>query len=360
MSKVAFLSDIHFGARGDSELFFNATKKFLRNVFFPTLIEKDITQVFLLGDIWDKRKIINISILRQVLGEFFDKLRDLNIQVYMIYGNHCVYYKNTNEVNSIDFLGKTYSNIQVIPTTAIVEVHGVKFGLVSWINPSNKTEKLRWIQSCKADMLLGHFEISNMHLPDGTEYTDGLDRSLFSRFEYVVSGHYHNRTFDGKIYYLGSPIEFTWGDYGMKKGLTLFDCSSRTFEFIENAETVHEKIVYDEKAINVLTFPYERYFEKIVAVFIPSFMKINTSQYNIFIESLGAQCYSLDIKELNSDFVDLNVSAEDSLGLTDTRVLIDSYVDTALSANANVVIDDLRTYVKGLYKAALNSDGNLA
>jgi DNA repair exonuclease SbcCD nuclease subunit len=358
MAKIALISDIHFGVRGDSDLFFNNTLKFLHDEFFPRLLGSGIKEVFILGDIWDKRKIINIHTLHRTLSEFFDRLHILGIKTYIIYGNHDTYFKNTNEVNSISGILGRYDNIQIIPKYEVIELYGMKIGMVSWINPSNREEKLQWIANCNADVLMGHFEIQNMNLPDGLVYEHGVDKNIFSRFEYVISGHYHTKTFDGKIYYLGSPVEFTWGDYGVKKGFTLFNTVDRSFEFVPNPYTIHEKITYDEKSINVLTFPYERYAGKIVTVYIPSYFRINTNQFNIFLDSLSVQCYSLDTREVDSEFADLSVVSTVE-GMSDTKTLISSYVDTVFSETTNLDPEELKSYVFSLHKTALSMSGSL-
>ena len=42
---------------------------------------------------------------------YFNRLRDMNITVHTIVGNHTAYYKNTNDVNTIQLLLKEYKNI---------------------------------------------------------------------------------------------------------------------------------------------------------------------------------------------------------------------------------------------------------
>lgn len=354
--KIALLSDIHLGARGDSELFFNATLKFFEEDFFPRLIQEGITQVFLLGDIWDKRKIINIFTLQRTLEEIFDRFESQGIQVTAILGNHDVYYKNTNDVNSIKSLLDRYPNVRIIQKYEVMEIYGINFGFVSWLNPSDYDEKLRWIASCNAEILMGHFEIKNLQLPDGTEYSDGLEQNVFNRFEYVVSGHYHVRTFvGGKFYYLGSPVEHTWNDCGVKKGFTIFDCQTRTFEFVPNSRTMHEKIFYEDGVTPLLTFPYHEYAGKIVAVYIPSFLSVNVSQYNLFLDSLSAHCYSLETREYDgTDSSSVASLQETSPEMGDTRTLIDSYITTVFSELEQQ--EELRSYVRSLQNAALSME----
>jgi DNA repair exonuclease SbcCD nuclease subunit len=54
--KVAIITDQHFGARNDSNVFLDFFQKFYDNVFFPKLIEEKIDTVLILGDTFDRRK----------------------------------------------------------------------------------------------------------------------------------------------------------------------------------------------------------------------------------------------------------------------------------------------------------------
>ena len=112
--KVAIITDQHFGARNDSIAFLDFFQKFYDNTFFTVLDDNDISTVLILGDTFDRRKYVNFYALQRVKEMFFDKLRERNIQVHMLAGNHDTYYKNTNDVNSPDLLLKEYTNINII------------------------------------------------------------------------------------------------------------------------------------------------------------------------------------------------------------------------------------------------------
>ena len=59
--KIALLTDTHFGARNDSLLFLDFFRKFYENIFFPTLKERDITDVIHLGDVVDRHDTDNVD-----------------------------------------------------------------------------------------------------------------------------------------------------------------------------------------------------------------------------------------------------------------------------------------------------------
>ena len=57
--KVAIITDMHLGVRGDSKVFLDHQEKFFNEVFFPHLDEHNIKTVLDLGDTFDRRKYIN-------------------------------------------------------------------------------------------------------------------------------------------------------------------------------------------------------------------------------------------------------------------------------------------------------------
>ena len=120
--KIALITDQHFGARNDSTHFLDFFEKFYRDVFFPTLEKEGIDTVLILGDTFDRRKYMNFYSLKRTKEMFFDVLADRHINVHMLAGNHDTYFKNTNDVNSVDLLLREYSNISVIDNPKTISV----------------------------------------------------------------------------------------------------------------------------------------------------------------------------------------------------------------------------------------------
>jgi hypothetical protein len=151
-------------------------------------------------------------------------------------------------------------------------------------------------------------------------------------------------------------VEFTWNDYSIKKGFLVLDLNNRELEFIENQKTIHEKIFYDEKTVGILTFPYQKYKNKIVAVYIKSFLKINSNQYNIFLENLSDHVYSIETKEIDAGFSEIDSSLDDSgIDISDTKKLICFYVNSVFEGNSNTNLVDISGYINSLYNSALLS-----
>ena len=102
--KIALITDTHFGARNDSQIFTDHFMKFYNDIFFPYLEENDIKTLIHLGDLVDRRKYINYVTLNSIRRDFIFRLGDMGVDTHIIIGNHDTYYKNTNRINAVQEL----------------------------------------------------------------------------------------------------------------------------------------------------------------------------------------------------------------------------------------------------------------
>lgn len=284
--KIAIVSDTHYGVRSDNVNFLDNTKKFLDNVFFPYIDQNSISAVVHLGDLVDRRKYININTATRLRVDFLDKLYQRNLDVHFIVGNHDTFYKDTNEVNALKELVKNaYSSFKTYTKHAeCVNFDGVPILFIPWICDDNREQILNEIQTASAQIAMGHLEIQGFEMFRGSVVSHGQDRSIFSRFDIVMSGHFHHRSSDGHIFYLGSHGEFTWSDYDDPRGFHVFDTATRSLTFIENPYRMFKKIWYDEEAKEELDL--SEYKDCIVKVIIQN--KTDLYEFDKFIEKLEA------------------------------------------------------------------------
>ena len=109
--KIALITDTHWGARNDSVIFSDYFSKFYDNVFFPYIDDHNIKTCIHLGDVVDRRKYINFKTANDLRENFVERLWEMNVDTHMIVGNHDIYYKNTNQVNSLTELFSTADHI---------------------------------------------------------------------------------------------------------------------------------------------------------------------------------------------------------------------------------------------------------
>jgi DNA repair exonuclease SbcCD nuclease subunit len=352
--KVAIITDIHFGARNDSVAFLDFYEKFYDNVFFPNLDAAGINTVLVLGDTFDRRKYVNFYALDRAKKMFFDKLAAKNIQVHMIAGNHDTYFKNTNEVNSPDLLLREYDNINIIDSPQTIHLNyedtSSDVVFVPWICPDNFDACMTEMKNTSAQICMGHFEIAGFAMYRGMESHEGLDKTIFNKFDMVFSGHYHHRNNDGHIYYLGNPYELTWQDYNDPRGFHLFDLATRQLTFIENPYKMFTRIEYDDGAMDPDTFDLDAVEQKFVKLVIVS--KTDYYKFDKFMARLyNKNPYEVKIIEDFSEFTEGTVS--DDINLEDTLDVLNDYID---SVETDLDKENVKKFMKSLYTEAINME----
>jgi DNA repair exonuclease SbcCD nuclease subunit len=352
--KIALITDQHFGARNDSSLFLDFYEKFYNEVFFPKLEESGIDTVLILGDTFDRRKYINFHSLKRTKEMFFDKLSEKNIKVYMLAGNHDTYFKNTNDVNSIDLVLREYQNVVVLDKPANIQLKsGTPICMIPWICAENYDECMDVIKKSKADVCCGHFEIAGFAMHRGMPSEEGLNRSIFRKFDYTFSGHYHHRSDADGIYYLGNPYELTWQDYNDTRGFHLFDPESKELEFVPNPFTMFVRLVYDDKAETILDIASKElssYTGKYIKVVVVN--KTNPYAFDQFMNRL----YDVGPADITivEDSLDLPDGDDDDKidEAEDTITIINKYVDAL--ENDGIDNSKLKSMMRELYVEALN------
>jgi DNA repair exonuclease SbcCD nuclease subunit len=348
--KVAIITDQHFGARNDSLVFLDFFDKFYTNIFFPTIDEHQIDTVLILGDTFDRRKYVNFFSLQRAREMFFDKLCDRGISVHMLAGNHDTYYKNTNEVNSPDLLLQEYGNINVISEPETIYVGGIPICMVPWICADNYQTSIDVMRDTKADLCMGHFEISGFSMYRGMESHGGLSKEIFDKFDLVFSGHYHHRSNNDHIHYLGNPYELTWQDYNDPRGFHLFDLDTRELQFIQNYYTMFSRIEYDDKdaePVDLDALDLKDMYVRLIVI-----NKTDYYKFDKFIQKLyNKGCNEIKIIEDLSEFEEGEVGEE--IDLEDTLSVLSHFID---SIETDSDKEEIKTFMKSLYTEAINAE----
>ena len=349
--KVALVTDLHFGARNDNLKVAAHQKKFYDEVFFPYLKEHNIKEIIDLGDTFDRRKYISFTSLKAAKAMFFDPLKENNIKTHMIVGNHDTVYKNTNELNSIYLLLQEYDNIIEYENPTEIQIDGLDILLLPWINLGNQQETFDLMKRTKAQVVMSHLELKGFEFMRGHIMHDGMDHKIFEKFDLVYSGHYHHKSTEGNITYLGCPYEMTWQDYQDEKGFHIFDTETRELTRVVNPFNMFHKLWYDDQEMDFETIAntdFEQYKDSFVKVIIKN--KTNPYLFDSYIERLEKH----DLVNLQIVEDHLNLDLEDTEDIIneaeDTVTILDKYVD-GLEINANK--DKVKTVMRELYNEAL-------
>lgn len=288
--KVCIISDQHFGARKGSKFLHDYFKKFYNEVFFPYLKDNDIKVVIDMGDTFDNRRNIDLWSLEWAKENYYNKLRDLGITVHTIVGNHTAYYKNTNSVNSVNLLLSEYKNVIVYSEATEVKLDKLKVLFVPWINQENDQTTRKLIKKTSCKCVMGHLELNGFRAHRGHVMEDGMGCELFEKFERVYSGHYHTRSDNGKIFYLGNPYEMYWNDVNDTRGFHIFDTETLDHTPINNPFKLFYNIYYEDTPHQM--FDAAEYENKIVKIIVRK--KSNIKSFEKFVDKL----YSSGIQEL--------------------------------------------------------------
>ena len=352
--KLIILGDCHFGMRGDSLEFHNYYKRFYQEVLFPYVVKNNITTIFQMGDLFDRRKFINFNTLYLSRQYFFNTIKELGIQFHTILGNHDIYYKNVLEVNSSQMLLKDYDNIIVYDEPNKVVFDGVDVDVIPWICADNEMEIKKFIENSTSQICFGHFEIAGFEMDKGNVCHEGLDKSILKRYDIVLSGHFHHKSSDGQITYVGTPGEMTWTDYNDPRGFHVFDTETREMEFIQNPYRMFYKISYDDTVSDFefwKSFDYNALKETYVKVIVVN--KQNPYLFDNVIDNL----YKAGVSDISivEDFTDNSVENDDELvnQAEDTMTILGKYID---NLTLNVDNDKLKALMREVYVEALTTE----
>jgi DNA repair exonuclease SbcCD nuclease subunit len=321
--KVAIITDQHFGARKNSKLFHDYFLKFYNDIFFPTLEQYGITTVIDMGDTFDSRKGIDFSALSWAKNNYYDKLQAMGVTVHTIVGNHTAYYKNTNEVNAVDLLLREYENVTVYSEPTEVQLNNLKVFLIPWINQDNQEKTIRMIKSTQAKVAMGHLELQGFRVNRSIVMEHGLEADLFKNFKRVFSGHYHTRSDNNTVFYLGNPYEIYWNDLNDTRGFHIFDTETLEHTPINNPHKMYYSIYYEDT--NYQTFDTREYENKIVKVVVRN--KTDTKQFEKFIDKL----YASNVAELKvvENFEIHGTEEFEAFESEDTLSILDRYIQEA-------------------------------
>lgn len=344
MAQIAVVTDLHFGARSDDEMFIANHLRFLNEVLFPEIERRGIKHLLNLGDTWDKRKIHNIRTFGIFREAFFNRIEQMGLQAYFLIGNHDIYYKNTNAVNSVAEFAN--ANIHIVNEFEDITIAGTTFGMMSWINNENLERAVEFATSTsKASIICGHFETIGFEVLKGVKCEHGIEASLFERFNRVWSGHFHIPSKQGNFEYIGNPFELTWSDYNTRKGFMIYDTESDTVEYIANPFKMFAVIKYKDD----IQVDFTQYTDKLVRVYIQG----QTVALTDFINTLQAHAYKVEV-------IDETVVSVDDIAVT-TVENIDANNDTLSKLKTivgameltSVDTNKLTTMVEDLYTNAM-------
>lgn len=212
--KLLLVTDTHLGINHSSELYHDVVYKLFKEIK-EFCQRENIGTVVHLGDFFHERRSLNTktqSVAHKIASLFNDKLC-----MYIVLGNHDIYYKTKLDPTSLDIF-KNYPHIEIIKTIK----HLTKdITLVPWSLLPNR----------RRGYVFGHFEFTGFKMNTNYICEIGLDPTKWSDFEHIYSGHFHWPSTRKNITYLGSSYPQTFHDVDSPRGYHIWEDGK--LDFIE-------------------------------------------------------------------------------------------------------------------------------
>lgn len=228
LTKGAALTDIHFGARGNSAQHNQDCLDYL-DWFCGNVVQYNCDFVVFLGDWFENRNALNVSTLHySYMGA--KKLNDLNIPVYFIIGNHDLYHRHNREVHSTIFMSEFDHFKLITEPTVIPDIHGSAL-LCPYMFHDEYPDLLKFN---KTPIWYGHFEFQNFIVTGtGIRMPSGPNPDHFNKPKFIFSGHFHKRQRGNNIIYIGNTFPTSFGDANdFERGMMIFDHVNQVPEFL--------------------------------------------------------------------------------------------------------------------------------
>jgi len=230
-NNIFLISDLHFGVRANSLEWLQNQLDFFYKIYIPYLKEnkKDGDILFILGDWFDNRQLLDINVMNKSIDLIFD-LADI-IPTYFLTGNHDIYKKHDTDVNSLAAF-RFIPNVTIYETPQIITNGKSKILVLPWVGNPEKEEMYAKANPC--DYVFAHADIMGLKYDNGRQIVKGAKLRGVKGIKKVISGHVHKRQELKDAIYLGSPYSTKRSDIGNKKGYYIFFPEKNKIDFIQN------------------------------------------------------------------------------------------------------------------------------
>ena len=296
MKKSLIISDLHIGTKTDAH-YVKYQMNFFKRIQ-EVIMEHDIDRLIVAGDTNDKQQVSN-NMINHFFRTAFKNISEMVQETIVVVGNHDLYYKNSNEISSLDNI---YQDGQTIVQTEALFLDNILF--VPWINPKMKDGMDRLVakHNKKGNILIGHLELSGFSMNDSVICeTSQLNSSSFNKYDMVLSGHFHKPSQQKNVRYLGASLHIDKKYIGDSfYHILTEDDGKYSIEAIKNEVNLFKKIKVDAD-LNLRDI--RKLFENIQDMIIEVFIDSDDLKYVKKIEDViyGNRPYSVEVSLKNNE-----------------------------------------------------------
>jgi DNA repair exonuclease SbcCD nuclease subunit len=331
IKRVWMITDTHFGVRSNSREWMDIIEEFFDKQFIP-LLQREYRPGDILvhcGDTFDSRQSINLYVMNKAMN-IMEQLANI-MPVYSIVGNHDIFMKYSNDVNSMKIF-KHLENFTVYeqPHVLVSRETGKRLFFLPWVEDHEELTKIVRDPANSADVMFCHADVSGISFNRYVKTEEGTDIEAFSGYHRVYSGHIHYAQKHRNVRMLGTPYELTRSDMGNTKAVWRLDLET-------DEEVCFENVVSPKFLKYRLEWVMEKSIEELQELFYNNFVDILvTPQWSLkfpfsqFVEKFNGyrRINHVIITEEDSAAAE---GAEDADGLTQEislLTMIDNYIDS--------------------------------
>lgn len=146
MSKILVIGDTHLGLGYPNSVdkWFKVSQEYFEEFLFP-LLKKELTEDDIIvhcGDLFDNRNIVPINILNYAQS-ILERMSQI-CPVHIIIGNHDLYTKSANDVNTIK-LYKYIPNVTVYEQPEKIDFMGKSILMLPWVE--RRKDQIEYLKS---------------------------------------------------------------------------------------------------------------------------------------------------------------------------------------------------------------------
>lgn len=251
-----FVGDTHIGCRNGSHHMRQFILNYLRNKVIAYAKQHGIKHIVQTGDLTDRRSSLYARDYYMIRDPLSTELAQAGVTLHTIPGNHDIALSDSVELSWTQ-MAEDISNgcIVNINHAGTYTVGGVRVCFIPWVCETNVEKIKAAVEASDAEVCVGHFEFEGFPMYQNSICERGsIGVEIFRKFKQVISGHFHTRSENGNIRYIGAPYHLNWQDYadGLNRGFEVMYKDSETgelsFEFVRNEESdsVFRIFVYDQ------------------------------------------------------------------------------------------------------------------
>tara|TARA_A100001388_G_C28727030_1_gene479489 strand:+ start:156 stop:1130 length:975 start_codon:yes stop_codon:yes gene_type:complete len=159
-----------------------------------------------LGDWHHHRSATNVSTMNYTVSNM-ERLGQAFEKVYVIMGNHDLFYREKREINSMEFI-RNIPNIHLVNEWIVED----DVAIIPWI----VGDEWKTIEKMKQQYVFGHFELPYFKMNAMVDMPDvgTIKTEHFKNCGMVFSGHFHKRQQNGNVTYMGNAFPHNYADAG--------------------------------------------------------------------------------------------------------------------------------------------------